>query len=270
MASCGLKNGLKTLVAVTGASKGLGRAIALCLTEKIGAGSHVLLLARNRDGLEQTKAEIKGLPPGGVTVAGINLGSADGGELRAVFDGVLESDGADSYEQAILIHNAASLGDITKHAREFNDSSELQSYWSLNLTSCIVLNSIFLEKFSKSTVSRRIIVNISSSSAVQPYKSWSLYCTGKAAREMFFRTLAAEDSSLRVLNYAPGPLDTDMHKQARCDSADNDLKQGFNDMFEKGGLLSPMDSARRLVLVLERDTFETGDHVDYYNVSDTN
>ena len=34
---------------------------------------------------------------------------------------------------------------------------------------------------------------------------------GKAARESYFRVLAAENPDLRILNYSPGPVDTDMH-----------------------------------------------------------
>ena len=38
---------------------------------------------------------------------------------------------------------------------------------------------------------------------------------GKAARDRFFETLAKEEIDVRVLNYAPGPLDTDMQTQCR-------------------------------------------------------
>jgi len=47
-------------------------------------------------------------------------------------------------------------------------------------------------------------VNISSLCALQPFRSWALYCSGKAARDMMFRVLAAEEPDVRVLNYAPG------------------------------------------------------------------
>ena len=50
---------------------------------------------------------------------------------------------------------------------------------------------------------------------------------GKAARDMLFRTMALEDSSVRVLNYAPGPVETDMNVEARTLSADNELRQMF-------------------------------------------
>lgn len=42
-------------------------------------------------------------------------------------------------------------------------------------------------------------------------KSWSLYCSAKAARDMLFKVLALEEAgTVQVLNYAPGPLDNKM------------------------------------------------------------
>lgn len=58
--------------------------------------------------------------------------------------------------------------------------------------------------------SRVKIVNISSLAALQAFESWSVYCAGKAARDMFYQALAKElkvqslDQSIKVLNYAPG------------------------------------------------------------------
>ena len=44
---------------------------------------------------------------------------------------------------------------------------------------------------------------------------------------MLLRTMALEDPSIRVLNYAPGPIDTDMQYEARTATADEDLKNMF-------------------------------------------
>ena len=50
---------------------------------------------------------------------------------------------------------------------------------------------------------------------------------GKAARDMLFKTMALEDTSIRVLNYAPGPIDTDMQHLAREYTADTELRNMF-------------------------------------------
>ena len=45
---------------------------------------------------------------------------------------------------------------------------------------------------------------------------------------MLFRTMALEEPSIRTLNYAPGPIDTSMQRQARTETADPELKTLFH------------------------------------------
>lgn len=54
-----------------------------------------------------------------------------------------------------------------------------------------------------------------------------VYILGKAARDMFFRVLALEYPDIRVLNYAPGPCDTDMQKKCREETGDPEVKNMF-------------------------------------------
>lgn len=75
---------------------------------------------------------------------------------------------------------------------------------SLNVSSCLCLTASVLQAFPQRAGVQRTVVNVSSLCAQQPFSSWVLYCTGKAARDMMFRVLAAEEPELRVLNYAPG------------------------------------------------------------------
>lgn len=84
------------------------------------------------------------------------------------------------------------------------NAAEVNSYWALNLTSMLCLTSSILKAFPDSPGLSRTVVNISSLCALQPFKGWTLYCAGKAARDMMFQVLAEEEPSVRVLNYAPG------------------------------------------------------------------
>lgn len=77
-------------------------------------------------------------------------------------------------------------------------------------SSVVVLNGVFLEAVSQYPDVKVEVVHISSLCGVQPFKTWGLYCSAKAARNMFFKTMAVEEPNIRVLNYAPGPLDNDM------------------------------------------------------------
>lgn len=76
--------------------------------------------------------------------------------------------------------------------------------------SVILLNAAFLRLMSTLPNCVVKVINISSICALEPFKSWGLYCTGKAGRNMLFKVLAAENPAVRVLNYGPGPLNTDM------------------------------------------------------------
>jgi len=50
---------------------------------------------------------------------------------------------------------------------------------------------------------------------------------GKAARDMMFLTMALEQPHILVLNYAPGPIDTEMQVEARTKTGDPELRTMF-------------------------------------------
>lgn len=69
-------------------------------------------------------------------------------------------------------------------------------------------------KFFASIGSALKVVNISSLAAVKAFETWGIYCTNKAARDMFIRVIAEENkgNKVKALNYAPGPMDTGILK----------------------------------------------------------
>ena len=68
-----------------------------------------------------------------------------------------------------------------------------------------------------------------------------------------------------MLNYAPGPLDTDMQAAIREDMPNSRVKDIFVDMKKAGTLVKPDESAMKLLRILESNNFTTGDHIDYYD-----
>lgn len=88
--------------------------------------------------------------------------------------------------------------------KTFTDMSEVDAYLSFNVSSALCLTTGILQAFPPCDGQRRTVVNISSLCALEPFPSWVLYCTGKAARDMMFQVLAKEEPNVRVLNYAPG------------------------------------------------------------------
>ncbi|NXA49913.1 SPRE reductase, partial [Nothocercus julius] len=161
---------------------------------------------------------------------------------------------------------AGSLGDVSKTFVDLTDPDEINSYLAFNVTSALCLTSAALRAFGKRPGARRAVVNVSSLCAVKPFRTWALYCGGKAARDMVFQVLALEEPDVRVLSYAPGPLDTDMQLLARTKTGDAEMREHFQGLHERGELIDCDVSAQKLLRLLEEDAFPSGAHVDFYDV----
>lgn len=82
--------------------------------------------------------------------------------------------------------------------------------------------------------------------------------TGKAAREAYIRALVCENPKVRVLNYSPGPVQTDMVVPLANDSHN----QAF--FSNTANLLTTLQTVTKFVSILKENTFENGATVDYF------
>ncbi|CAM4670004.1 unnamed protein product [Lepidochelys kempii] len=96
-----------------------------------------------------------------------------------------------------------SLGDISKSFVDFTSPAEVNSYFAFNVTLALCLTSSILNAFPEHSGLCKTVVNISSLCALKPFKSWTLYCPGKASRDMMFQVLALEKPDVRVVSHAP-------------------------------------------------------------------
>lgn len=247
----------KSFVLITGASKGIGRTIAIEFSKKVAPGSKFALLARSASGLEETKKLCD--PKVAVQTLSTDLGNPNAQVLEKF---LVSAAGDKDFEVAVVVHNAGTLGDLKKTSKDLKDPEEVDAYFRLNVTSMVVLNSMFLGVFPKG---KRVVINITSLCGIKPFQGFALYCTGKATREMFLKVLAAEEPEVKVLNYSPGPVLTDMADEILDGLQTHELRKPFEDMRSSGGYLTTEQTIAKLIQLLETNDFQSGDHVDVFD-----
>lgn len=262
--------GQKSFVLITGASRGFGRTMAIEFSKKVAPGSVFLLVARTADALEETKRSVLEVSPNvEVVTKSVDLGKPDKAAYLDLIQSTVTANGRQpsDFDHAILVHNAGSLGNLSLRVSQFEDLQEIQDYYSFNLFSLILLNSQFLRVFNDAE-KQRSVIQISSLGAIQPFKTWAYYCSGKAARDMLMKNLATEDPSINVLNYAPGPLDTEMVAEAAQNTGDAETRKFFIDGRSQKTLLTTEQTTKKLVKILGEKKHTKGEHVDYYDIPD--
>lgn len=263
----GLDLNKKTFFLVTGASRGIGKCMAIKVASKLKAGSVIVLVARNTEALQKTKSEIESERSDVIVQTfSVDLSTAKAEQFQKVLNDSLNQrkTEASSFEKAFIIHNAGTVGDVSKQAKDISDTELWTQYYHTNVFSAISLNAEFFKVFSKTS---KLVVNISSICGLEPFVSMSLYCSGKAAREMYFKVLAEEEKATDtlVLNYAPGPIDTDMTILIQNETINNDLQEMFRKQRETKTMLTTEQTTDKFIKILEESTFESGAHIDYFD-----
>ncbi|XP_038070734.1 sepiapterin reductase-like isoform X2 [Patiria miniata] len=257
--------GVASFCIITGASRGLGRELALSLGSHLGDKSLMVLTARSSADLEDTSKQVSACSPG-VTVKTVTGDLGDESKAEDAITRMFEGVECSQYQHAMLIHNAGSLGEMSYICDLSPGLQTLRQCFTLNVTSCMALSTKFLRVFPKRDGQRRTMVHISSLCAIQPMKSLSLYCSTKAARDMFMKTMAIEDSELRVLNYSPGALDTAMNDAIVTQAGDSELREKMAENKSTPYFLTTAATCKVLLKLLTEDTFESGKHIDYWDV----
>jgi sepiapterin reductase len=261
------------LLLVTGASKGLGSASACAFCKHVDVSRiRALLVARSQDGLDETKERMqKAAAAHGITLEAtshaMDLSNLD--TLDDDIEALMGQATTTSYDRVVLINNAGSLGHLGP-LLELPSLENLKRTLDFNVTSALWLSVRFARALSDT--SSCVVVNISSLCAIQPFPTMGVYSTGKAARDTFHHVWSkelGENSNLKLLNYAPGALETDMTAALRqAEKLDPDLQSFFCDSAKKGELVSPQDTARRMAKLVWKNEFESGSHIDYWDLPD--
>jgi NAD(P)-dependent dehydrogenase (short-subunit alcohol dehydrogenase family) len=194
---------LKDRVAlVTGASRGLGRAMALSLAKR---GAHVVAVARTTGGLEELDDDIRGIG-GSASLVPLDLRKPDGIEQLGlvVFKRWKKLD--------ILIGNAGVLGRLSPLGHI--DPKTWEEVIAVNVTANWRLIRAFDPLLRQSDGGRAIFVT--SAAAYRLVAYWGAYSVSKAALEALAKTYAAETATtpIRVNLLNPGAVRTRMRAQA--------------------------------------------------------
>lgn len=198
----------KSLAVVTGASRGLGAAIALDLAKR---GFEVLLVARHREFLELQKERILGLLPE-AKVHLLSLDLLDPEAPKKLFE---EVDRLDLILR-ILVNNA---GAIRVRALQKTSIEDWDLQMRLNATVAFETSSAALRRMGEGP---GVILNIASLAGIQSetkFPGFSAYSASKSALVGFSQALASEleDQKIAILCVAPGAIDTQMLKEALPD-----------------------------------------------------
>ena len=183
---------------ITGASRGLGRALA---TGIAAAGYAVVIDARDPRTLQLAADAIR------AGHAGADVTALPGDITDPAHRAVLSAAG----EIDLLVNNAGTLGAAPLPALADYPVEQLRAAFEANVIAPIALTQLFLPALRERGGA---ILNVTSDAAVEPYAGWGGYGAAKAAIEQASNVLAAEESAIRVWWVDPGDLRTDMHQAA--------------------------------------------------------
>ena len=183
-------------VIVTGASRGLGLALARVLAER---GFRLVIDARDPGPLEAARAEL-----------------AEHAEVIAIDGDVAVEEHRRALVEAAgsrihtLVNNASVLGPSPQPRLADYPLAELARVYRVNVLAPLALVQHALPRLAP----RGRVVNVTSDAAVEAYEGWGGYGSSKAALDQITRVLAAEHPELRVYSVDPGDMNTRLHQEA--------------------------------------------------------
>jgi NAD(P)-dependent dehydrogenase (short-subunit alcohol dehydrogenase family) len=195
-------------VLVTGAGRGIGRAIALICHRE---GAKVAISARTREELEETVALSK-------TFCSSEESNTSGSSMDSYLADVTNPSQVDAMVKSIVekwggidvLINNAGRGQAQKGTMETLDPNDLQSLLMLNVVGVQIVTSAVLKQSMLSTGKGKI-VNISSRAGKWGYPNMSFYVASKFALEGLTAALAAElkeNTQIQVNSLSPGMVNT--------------------------------------------------------------
>lgn len=215
---------------ITGASKGIGKALALNL---LSLGHEVIGLSRSCSITHELYTHIK------LDLSDVN--------------GVVDFQFKNHKEDVVLINNAGIIGEIKSIGS--NTPSHFVDLNTINISSPQILSNKFVAAYISSENNFKIL-NISSGAGRHAIDAWAAYCGSKAAIDLFSETIQGElikrgCKNWSVYSIAPGVVDTDMQKHIRnAKVEDFQALKKFIDLKNNNELTSPKKVAEKLTNII--------------------
>jgi benzil reductase ((S)-benzoin forming) len=157
-------------------------------------------------------------------------------------------------ELTVLVNNAGMIGDISPVGLQ--DAESIQKTHFVNTIAPQILMNTFVRD-TQDQKGKKHILNISSGAGKYPIDAWSVYCSSKAALDLFAETLKEElqsrgEDSYTVHSVSPGVVDTQMQTEIR--EADPELfllSDKFRKLKTNQELSSPILAADKLFQIIE-------------------
>lgn len=212
---------MKTLLVLTGHSKGIGQALLAHFLGQDGMQIHAL--SRTKSPLSHPQ----------LTEWAVDL--SDAAAVEAILPALFPRIDADRY---LLINNAGWIGEI-KSTGKLKPAS-MQHTLQLNLLTPMLLSNAFAQAYGTSP-GQKLICNLSSGAASKPLPGWASYCSSKAGLEMFSKVMDAEwrSADFRMFSLAPGIVDTGMQEEIRAAKPEDFPASARFRGYHSEGMLSP-------------------------------
>ncbi len=188
---------------VTGASRGLGQAVAVALG---AAGAKVIALARTQGGLEQTDDMIRAAGGQAPTLMQVDLQELE--PLAHISNALLDRFGG----LDILVGAAGYLGQLMPIGQ--SDFKVIERAMTVNYAANMMLLQSLSSLLRQSPAGRAVFVTCEQGEVAKPF--WGGYGASKAALNLAVKAFAAEvaNTPLRANLYDPGPMPTELRKAA--------------------------------------------------------
>jgi NAD(P)-dependent dehydrogenase (short-subunit alcohol dehydrogenase family) len=183
---------------ITGASRGLGRALARELSAR---GWSLVLDARGAQALDETVTSLSGGSV--VAVVGDVSSEEHRGELAAAVAQLGRLD--------LLVNNASHLGPSPQPQLADYPLDELARVYEVDVLAPVALTQLALPWLA---ASEGVVINVTSDAAVEAYAGWGGYGSAKAALDQVTAVLAAEQPGIDCYAFDPGDMRTQMHQEA--------------------------------------------------------